>query len=231
MSNGFLSQGNIDCLLKDGNDNKALKKDEFLNDEEKDLLGEIGNISMGSSATALSALINQKVDITTPIVSVTTFNELISTFEDPSIGLEVNYTSGITGGNVFVLKVFDAAMIANLMMGGEGNVDKTKIDLDDMEKSAVTEAMNQMIGIAATSMATMLSKPIDISTPIFKNELSQHTDINKYFEKNGIVCISFRLTIGEYIDSNILQIFTKKTAKNIVSIMLGESVDEVVEEK
>lgn len=230
MSNGFLSQEEIDSLLKGGTDNEVSTKEEFLNDEEKDLLGEVGNISMGSSATVLSTLINQMVDITTPQITVTTFSDLVNSFEAPSIGLEVNYTSGITGGNLFVLKVYDAAIIANLMMGGDGKVDENITVLDEMEQSAVTEAMNQMIGSSATSMATMFSKPIDIGTPIFKSDLMERTKSTAQFEKDDLVSISFRLTIGDFIDSKILQIFTKETAKNIVSIMLGDNTEEISED-
>lgn len=151
MADGFLSQEEIDALLNGSNnidsDNNNNEEEKFFLVQDKDLLGEVGNISMGSASTALSQVINQPVNITTPVVSVTTISELKNKFTVPNILLEVQYTSGIVGKNIFIMKITDAAVIANLMMGGNGVVETTK--LTEIEISAVQEAMNQMIGSAA----------------------------------------------------------------------------------
>ena len=226
MSNSFLSQEEIDSLLNGSDDSpsNAWANDNSVNllsDIEKDLLGEVGNISMGSASTALYQIINQKVNITTPVVSITTLKEIKETFETPTVVLDVEYTSGIIGRNILIIKTEDAAVIANLMMGGDGIVDNH--ELSEIEISAVQEAMNQMIGSAATSMATMFSREVNISPPISKiwnnNEEPLSSEIP---EEEAIVRVSFRMTIGNLVDSNIMQILPVETAKKIVSIMIGK---------
>lgn len=226
MSNSFLSQEEIDSLLNGSDDSpsNAWANDNSVNllsDIEKDLLGEVGNISMGSASTALYQIINQKVNITTPVVSITTLKEIKETFETPTVVLDVEYTSGIIGRNILIIKTEDAAVIANLMMGGDGVVKNH--ELSEIEISAVQEAMNQMIGSAATSMATMFSREVNISPPISKiwnnNEEPLSSEIP---EEEAIVRVSFRMTIGNLVDSNIMQILPVETAKKIVSIMIGK---------
>lgn len=224
MSNGFLSQEEIDSLLNGNNidNNNETKTEETLSDNEKDLLGEIGNISMGSASTALSTIISQQVNITTPVVSVTTLGNLKNEFEAPNIALKVKYTSGIMGENLLVMKVNDAAVIASLMMGNDGKVGEAAT-LGEIETSAVSEAMNQMIGSAATSMATMFSREINISPPVSKvwDDLTYPLtdDID---ENEPIVKVSFALNIGNLVDSHIMQLLPMPTAKKIVSIMMGQ---------
>lgn len=168
MSNDFLSQEEINALLsgEDSSDTSTDKADEELITEiDKDLLGEIGNISMGSASTALYQLINQKVNITTPVVSVTTLKEIRQGFETPNIILDIKYIEGIVGRNILIIKIQDGAVISNLMMGGDGKIEANLTTLSEIEISAVSEAMNQMIGSAATSMATMFGRKVDISPP------------------------------------------------------------------
>ena len=156
MSNGFLSQDEINALLngEGGASDNPQEDTEGLSHEEEDLLGEIGNISMGSASTALYQIINQSVNITTPVVSMSTLGEIKSQFDTPTVVVDVKYTTGIVGRNVLIIKIQDAAVIANLMMGGDGKV-SGDVELSEIEISAVQEAMNQMIGSAATSMAQM----------------------------------------------------------------------------
>lgn len=233
MSNGFLSQEEIDSLLNGGGETtpepaaaESAAKEELLSDLEKDLLGEIGNISMGSASTALSTIINQQVNITTPVVSVTTLKELKDGFEIPNIALDVKYTSGIAGENILVMKTTDAAVIANLMMGGDGKTINAN-ELSEIELSAVSEAMNQMIGSAATSMATMFAREINISPPESKiwDDKTQKLAQNITDDEN-VVLVSFKLTIGELVDSKIMQVLPLTTAKKIVSIMMGQETNE-----
>ena len=166
MDNSFLSQEEIDSLLNgDGNVESSNVPMDELTDLEKDLLGEVGNISMGTAATALSAVVGKPVNITTPNITISTLNELKKGFVTPNIVLDVQFVSGISGGNLFVINIADSAVIANLMMGGDGKVEAAS-SLSELEISAVQEAMNQMIGSAATSMATMFSREVNISPPI-----------------------------------------------------------------
>ncbi|MDP4088229.1 MAG: flagellar motor switch phosphatase FliY [Bacillota bacterium] len=221
MSNGFLSQEEIDSLLNGGGNFSAPVEEELLTEIEKDLLGEVGNISMGSASTALSQIINQQVNITTPVVSTTTLNEIKRNFEVPNIALEVKYVSGITGKNLLIMKITDAAVIANLMMGGDGRVSTTI--LSEIEESAVSEAMNQMIGSAATSMATMFSREVNISPPASMIWTEATGGLVEEIDPDEkVVKVSFKLTIGDLVDSNIMQILPVSTAKKIVSIMMGQ---------
>lgn len=239
MSNGFLSQEEIDSLLNGGGssdtgsaseptDSSAPQEtaaddgNDLLTDVEKDLLGEVGNISMGSASTALAQCTNQPVNITTPVVSITTLGELRKDFEVPNIVLEVGYTSGIVGQNILVMKSTDAIVIANLMMGGNGDVNSDQ-QLSDIEISAVQEAMNQMIGSAATSMATMFAREVNISPPISKTWKENTVPLSDNIpDDEKVVKVSFSLTIGTLIDSSIMQILPLNTARKVIAIMMGE---------
>lgn len=229
MTDGFLSQEEIDSLLN-GDGGSKEETEEVFSDLEKDLLGEIGNISMGSASTALSQIIGQPVNITTPIVSLTTFKELKDEFIIPYIALDIEYIEGIIGENLLVMKINDAGVIANLMMGGDGKIDTT--ELTEIEVSAVQEAMNQMIGSAATSMSTMLGRTVNISPPtssVWDGETQKLKDTLS--ESDIIVKTSFHLTIGDLVDSNIMQLLPLDTAKKICNIMMGEDVPEVIPPK
>ena len=234
MSNGFLSQEEIDSLLNGSSapmdsiasiesiePSRVVGDEIAITDLDKDLLGEIGNISMGSASTALSQIINQAVHITTPVVTTTNIGDIKKNFDVPNIVLEVEYVSGISGKNILVMKITDAAVIANLMMGGDGHVENH--ELSEIEISAVQEAMNQMIGSAATSMATMFAREVNISPPLSKTWKSQSEALSSnMLDDEKVVAVSFKLTIGNLVDSNIMQILPLKTAKTIVAIMMGE---------
>lgn len=245
MSNGFLSQEEIDALLNGGGEDTPPEPSEetktseetpetsdktelpALTDIERDLLGEIGNISMGSASTALSTIINQQVNITTPVVSMTRLKDLKDEFEVPNVALEVKYVSGIVGENLLVMKITDAAVIANLMMGGDGNVEEGAANLSEIELSAVSEAMNQMIGSAATSMATMFMREVNISPPVSTVWNDLKSPVAKGIsEDEPIIKVSFSLAIGNLVDSTIMQILPIATAKKIVSIMMGQESPE-----
>ena len=223
-SNGFLSQEEIDLLLKG---TEEIVEPTKISETEKDLLGEIGNISMGSASTALYQLINKQVNITTPKVRITTLKEIKEEFKYPNIILDVKYISGITGRNILIMQTKDAAVIANLMMGGDGQVSTSH--LSEIDISAVQEAMNQMIGSAATSMATMFSREVNISPPKSKIWESMEQTITENIPENEqIVEVCFDLKIEGLLQSNMMQILPIDTAKKIVSIMMGE--EEIKEE-
>ncbi|MEH7234763.1 flagellar motor switch phosphatase FliY [Bacillus sp. JJ1562] len=230
MNNGnMLSQDEIDALLRGtadldneepvANEKKPLVED-FLSLIEQDALGEIGNISFGSSATALSTLLNQKVEITTPNVSLVLSSELADEFPHPYVAIYVDYTAGFTGTNLLVIKQSDAAIIADLMLGGNGQV--VPESLGELQLSAVQEAMNQMMGSAATSMSTVFSKKIDISPPSIDILDIKHGEGAENLPSDDmLVKISFRLTIGELIDSTIMQLVPVEFAKELVGELLS----------
>ncbi|MBP3824530.1 MAG: flagellar motor switch phosphatase FliY, partial [Butyrivibrio sp.] len=133
----------------------------LLNDAEKDAIGEVANISMGSSATTLYSLVNQKVNITTPQVELANWENVISNYERPCVFIQIRYTVGLDGTNILILKEHDVMVITDLMMGGDGT--NTDGEIGELQLSAISEAMNQMMGAAATSLSTMINQKVDIS--------------------------------------------------------------------
>lgn len=230
MNDDKLSQDEIDALLNINND--STDKDEDNNEQqeykltsvEMDTLGEIGNISFGSSATTLSTLLNQKVEITTPTVTVIKKEDIEEGYTFEPVSIQVNYIEGFTGNNVFVIKAHDASIIADIMLGGDGT--KPNEQLDEIHLSAVQEAMNQMMGTAATSMSAVFDKKIDISPPSILVGIEGSQDLKQLFLESAYVQVSFRLMIGDLIDSNMMQLIPINFAKEMVDQLMNQSEDE-----
>ena len=201
-----------------------------LSDSEKDAVGEISNISMGTAATTLSSLLNQKVNITTPTVEVSTWDELSVKYDRPCVMLQISYKEGIDGNNVLILKERDVKIITDLMMGGAGQVDDDE-PLSELHLSAIGEAMNQMMGSAATSMSSMFNRKIDISPPIANmvETYSDSTDDLPPFLKGQFVMVAFKMQIGDLIDSEIMQILPLDVAKEMVTFLMGGGADAAEE--
>ncbi|TCN25610.1 flagellar motor switch phosphatase FliY [Mesobacillus foraminis] len=223
VSDEMLSQEEIDALLR-GTQNEekeeTIEIQQYFSFMEQDALGEIGNISFGSSATALSTLLNQKVEITTPSVSVVDRKKLPQEFPDPYVAVQVHYTEGFLGSNMLVIQQKDAAIIADLMLGGDGQNPREL--LDEIQLSAVQEAMNQMMGSAATSMSTIFSKRVDISPPAIELlDVLEGKGTGAIPDNDVLVKVSFSLKIGTLIDSNIMQLFPISFAKSLVDELLN----------
>ena len=205
----------------------TVEEDNYLTDVEKDAIGEVANISMGSSATTLYSLVNRKVNITTPVVTLATWNNLLEQYEKPCVFIQIKYTQGLDGTNILVLKEHDVKVITDLMMGGDGS--NTEGEIGDLHLSAISEAMNQMMGSAATSLSTMLKTVIDISPP--ESSLLDLTKVRTGdqiapFLGGIFVKISFRMQIDDFVDSNIMQLypieFAKKLVDSFISTQMGE---------
>lgn len=229
----MLSQDEIDALLRGTPSNDEPQDsdaEEILDDMEIDALGEVGNISLGNSATALSALLNQKVEITTPYVRMISMEELRSRYPIPHVALRVGYTEGFKGENVLILTQRDASVIANLMMGGDGVIDES-LEMDPIALSAVQEAMNQMMGAAATSMSTVFSMRIDISPPAVEIfDFSQDKSIVDSFSLwENMVIIEFDLKIGTMIDSKIVQLAPLDFSKQLIQKLFSASTTQQAE--
>ncbi|MFD1414587.1 flagellar motor switch phosphatase FliY [Oceanobacillus jeddahense] len=233
MNDGKLSQEEIDALLKVPEDNQEddqqeqTEDNELLTSIEKDTLGEIGNISFGSSATTLSTLLNQKVEITTPVVKVIGKEELEGEVTFRPVSVQVNYIEGFSGNNVFFIKTEDAAVIADIMLGGDGtNPDE---ELNEMHLSAVQEAMNQMMGAAATSMSTVFNKKIDISPPEIIHGLGNEKK-EVLFQDDVYVKVFFKLMVGNLIDSNMVQLVPLDFAKELVQQLMNPAPEVEADE-
>lgn len=233
MSNEMLSQEEIDALMR-GNaivDDESENKN-VLNEMEIDAIGEIGNISMGTAATTLFTLLGNKVQITTPNVTQTTIKEIAQSYPIPFIAVQVNYRIGIEGMNLLILKEDDVKIITSLMLGGDGKSDIPE-ELNEIHLSAISEAMNQMIGSSSTSLSEMIGEKIDITPPnVMKVNLTDNEiDPAILSADEQIICISFRMTVGDLIDSTIMQILPIDFAKGLVDKMLyGKDSSPIAEE-
>lgn len=221
---GVMSQEEINALLNNPAGSDTGAETESLSDNEKDTIGEISNISMGTAATTLFSLVNRKVEISTPVVSFANWSDICDAYERPCVFIRIAYTVGLDGSNILVLKENDVKVITDLMMGGDGT--NTDGELGELHLSAISEAMNQMMGSAATSLSSMLNKVIDISPPVADLiDLQQSIDESSIdaFLAGSFVKISFRMEIGDVVDSEIMQLypisFAKEMCQNITQNM------------
>lgn len=225
-SKDYLSQEEIDALLKQSemaspaSIPSAATVDDVLTPLEQDALGEIGNITFGSAATALSTLLGKKVDITTPKVSIIKRSEFEEEFPKPHVAVHVTYVDGFEGINSLVIKTRDAQVIADLMLGGEGN--PVEEELNEIHISAVQEAMNQMMGSSATSMSTIFNRFVNISPPgIDILNMANGEGVNNLPPDETLIKISFRLIIGDLIDSTIMQLLPVHFSKDMVHMLIN----------
>ncbi len=192
-----------------------------LSEMEKSALAEIGNISMGSSATALSNLLNQKVNITTPKVSCSTLEKVKRNYPVPCVVVEVEYVEGLAGSNVLIIKDKDAAVIANLMMGLDPR-EEVK-ELNEIQISAVSESMNQMMGSASTALAEFFNMSINISPPTTEYLNLQNLEVeDQELSEDPLVEIEFRIEVGDLIDSQLFLLIPKNFAKDAAEKLLGD---------
>ena len=238
----FLSQEEINALVNDEDD---IEGDE-LTETERDVLGEVGNIAMGSAATTLYTLLDKKVKITAPEVEITTFREVSEEYERPCVLNRVEFIEGLEGINVLIFNQEDAAIIADLMMGGDGT--SPGEELDEIHLSAVAEVMNQMMGTASTSLSSIIDKVVNISPP--NAEFLELDDAVKkeegFFDPDEeVVSTSFNLKIGDLVDSRFKQLAPKNFTKQLVQRLINreggltvseesshqEQIDEVTERK
>ena len=234
---GMLSQDEINALLSGMNtdsdsvapennsdDNGLMQNEEYaLLDSEKDAVGEISNISMGTAATTLSSLLNQKVSITTPTVSIARWDDLARAYDRPCVFLQISYKEGLDGTNVLVLKENDVKIITDIMMGGMGQIDENE-PLGELHLSAIGEAMNQMMGSAATSMSSMFKRKIDISPPIAKLVeiyADSAEDVPGFLNK-PFVKVAFKMQIGDLIDSEIMQLYPIEFAQELIGMFSAD---------
>jgi len=239
---GGLSQDEINALLAgmdlSDDESRAAEKDTgaepgsspidmaeaegMLTDVEKDAIGEVANISMGSSATTLYSLVNKKVNITTPQVEFATWNNLLDQYERPCVFIQIKYTVGLDGTNILILKEHDVKVITDLMMGGDGT--NTDGELGELHLSAISEAMNQMMGAAATSLSTMMNTKIDISPPeasLLDLALVKNVEEVSPFLGGVFVKIAFRMQIDDLVDSSIMQLYPVEFARRIVDTFMN----------
>lgn len=228
---GMLTQEEIDALTGGNNSDSSTQQasdiSESLTDAERDAVGEIANINMGTAATTLSTLLNNKVTITTPRVSYVTLNELSAQYDRPCVFIHISYISGIDGNNILILKEHDVKVITDLMIGGDGT--NTEGELSELHLSAISEAMNQMMGSAATSLSSMLEKKVDISPPVASlvdlNDTIEDTELSNFLD-GDIVQVAFDMKIGDLVDSQIMQLYPFDFARELYKKFMGSEVEQ-----
>ena len=193
-----------------------------LSDAQKDTLGEIGNICMGTCATTLSTLLGKRVVITTPRVTVCKGNDYLQEYEKPVVATEVSYTEGLDGNNVFLLKKEDALLITGILMGGG----MSEEEIGDMYLSAMSEVMNQMVGSSSTALADILHVQVNISPPVTTEFSHEDEIIETMFADQEFVRIDFRMEIEDLLESNIMQVMPFKFGQKLSASLLGEDVQE-----
>ncbi len=199
----------------------------IFSDMERDVIGEVMNISLGSSATSLSSLLGKRVEITVPKVNVLNAKEFSYENLEPAIGVEINYVEGLNGVNLMIWKRMDAKTIIEILLGQ--SIQDEEFVMDEINTSAICEVMNQMMGSAATALSDFLGKSINISTPI-AYEIDDKTEFqNKYFtEEDIIVAVAFELFIEGSVESQFINVVPVALAREIVSSFLKgtETIDD-----
>lgn len=201
-----------------------------LSNMEIDAVGEILNISLGASATAVSTMLDTRVDITTPVVKVKQKDEFEFASIEPAVGVEIGYVEGLDGSNIMLLKRIDVKVIVELLMGME--IPDDQFELDEMNISAICEVMNQMMGASATALSELLSRRVDISTPVSFEVSSPEQFKEKYFADNDeMVVIRFNLMIADKMESEFLNLMPISLAKELVSGFFPEGAPDAVKEE
>lgn len=186
-----------------------------LNEFEQSTIGELGNVSMGSGATTLSMILNKTVTITTPEVAFTDVAGLLAAHPAPTIIVTVMMAMGAQHHNVFLLSPPDTAVICDLMTGGDGT--NPSPEIGEMQLSAVGEAMNQMMGTAATSMSQFFGRRVDISPPqVTFLALKNEPKLQQLFADAPLTQISYKLVVEGLVDGTLVQLMTTASARKLV---------------
>lgn len=213
---GMLSQEEINALLNGINTDEPAAAAEQLTEAEKDAIGEISNISMGTAATTLFSLVNQRVVITTPVVEYATWKDIVNSYDKPCVFIQIYYADGLDGNNILILRERDVKVITDLMMGGDGS--NVVGELTELHLSAISEAMNQMMGSAATSISSMLEKKVNITPPsasvVDLDENISGENIAEFL-KGSFIRVSFHMEIGDLVDSVLMQLYPFDFARDL----------------
>lgn len=227
---GMLSQEEINALLNGSSEitQSGAGSVELLTEGEKDAVGEIANISMGTAATTLFSLVNTKVTITTPVVTYATWDDITENYDRPCVFIQISYKDGLDGKNILILKERDVKVITDLMMGGDGT--NVEGDISELHVSAICEAMNQMMGSSATSLSSMLNKVVDISPPtatvVDLNDNINEEEIAEFLA-GTFVRVSFKMEIEGLVDSSIMQLYPVEFAKELYEKFTATHVESM----
>ena len=189
----------------------------IFNPMELDAIGEIMNISLGSSATAVSNMLDHRVDITTPSVDVVSVDDFSIGDLEPAIGVEIRYVSGLEGSNIMLLKKSDVKVIVDILMGSE--TPEEEFELNDLTVSAVCEVMNQMMGAASTALSDFLGHPVNISTPqsFALDDMDKFKKEHFAAEGDTLVVVRFMLSIEDILKSEFVNVMSVDLARELLA--------------
>lgn len=195
-------------------------------DLEIDAIGEILNISLGSSATAVSTMLSTRVDITTPVVQVLTKDQFEFTKLEPAVGVEITYVSGLSGSNIMLLKRYDVKVIVEMLMGME--IPEEEFELNELNISAICEVMNQMMGASSTALSEFLGRSVNISTPVSYEIQDEKKFKEEHFGmEEPMVVVGFTLKIADKLESEFINVMSLDLAKDLVTSFLpGDDILE-----
>lgn len=131
-----------------------------------DVLKEIGNIGAGNAMTALSQMLQCKVDMKVPQVKLLEFNEvgaLMGGEEQVMVGIYLAVEGDITGSIMFLVEKSSAKHLVNKVMMGYGVSEGD--DFNEMEMSAMKEVSNIITGAYLNSLSTLTNLMIYPSPP------------------------------------------------------------------
>lgn len=187
------------------------------NPMQLDAIGEVMNISLGSSATAVSNLLNKRVDITTPKVKVVALEDFSLGELEPAIGVEIKYVSGLEGSNIMLLKRGDVKVILDILMGME--TPEEEFEMNELTVSAVCEVMNQMMGAASTALSTFLGRPVNISTPqsFTLDDVAQFKEEHFHHMGSPLVVVNFILDIEDALQSEFVNVMSVELARELLA--------------
>ena len=190
---------------------------------EIDALGEISNISLGSSATAISNLLDHRVDITTPSVSIVNAEDFELGSIEPAIGVEIKYVTGLEGSNIMLLKMSDIKVIVDILMGTE--TPDEEFELNELSLSAACEVMNQMMGAASTALSDFLGRVVNISTPqtFDLDDLEAFKQERLPVQQGPVVVVRFALDIEPSLKSEFMNVMSVDLARELLN---GFNLDE-----
>jgi len=170
-----------------------------LTDETLAAVDRTARIAAQASGEVLTTLIGEPVSATLPEIDAQPADPL-GQLSYPLVTVEVSYVSGVNGANLFVLTPAQSATLAAVMMG----LDEPSGDgLSDLELSAVSEAMNQMMGAATNVLADMLSLDIEVAPPICT--VIADVDTARSTFDHPAYCARFRI-VSDRLTADVVQL-------------------------
>ena len=144
-----------------------LKNYEELNEVHIDVLREIGNIGAGNAATALASILDERVEMSLPVVRITDFDTAINALggaEAMTVGVLVNFYGEANGMIMFLMKMEDAQKILSILLQGFDTEEESE-EMTELKLSAIKEIGNILGSSYINAIATLTGLQINLSVP------------------------------------------------------------------